>query len=122
MDFQNAEKARSPHGCFVTRMLQNKELLSQFMNTVHSESIYTPSLFPHLLCYSLILEWIQFSFFLINLHTISHNDKVKTGLDIFAHLLKIKNGTFTIIAMPLKIELRSTLFPLIILEMFLQLD
>jgi hypothetical protein len=42
---------------------------------------------------------------LINLHTIPHNDKV------FRHF-----------AMRLKIELRCILSPLIMLEMFLQLD
>ena len=28
MDFQNAEKTRSPHAFFATHMLQNKEMLS----------------------------------------------------------------------------------------------
>ena len=32
----------------------------------------------HFLRYSLILKWITYNIFLINLHTISYNDKAKT--------------------------------------------
>ena len=58
--------------------------------------VFRPLDFFHiLLLYSLILQWIKKSFPLINLHTIPHNDK---GKKVFF------------------------LFPLIILEMFLQLE
>ena len=52
---------------------------------MHSESIQTPSLFKFFVSYILIIKLIKFFFSpsLINLHTIPHNDKVKTGLDIF---------------------------------------
>ncbi len=45
--------------------------------TVHSESIKTPSLFSVMLCCSLILQLFKFIVFLINLHSIPHNDKWK---------------------------------------------
>ena len=51
----------------------------------------------------------------INLHTIPHNDKAK---QVFRNVYKV----FRTFAMRLKIVLRSILFPLIILDMFLQLD
>jgi hypothetical protein len=45
--------------------------------TQHSVSIQTPSLFHILLRNSLILKLIELNVFLINLHTIHHNDKAK---------------------------------------------
>jgi hypothetical protein len=54
---------------------------------------------------------------LINLHTIAHNDKVKTGfLRNVCKFIKNKKQKYLIY---ISIQ---TLFPLIILEMFLQLD
>jgi hypothetical protein len=51
--------------------------------------------------------------------------KRKQFFDIFANILKIKNINTYLhnpFAMRLKMELRSILFPVIILEMFLQLE
>ena len=59
--------------------------------------------------------------FLINLHTILYNDKAKTYIFflLMYYIIYISIQTF---AMRLEIELRCILFPLIILEMFVQLE
>jgi hypothetical protein len=83
--------------------------------TVPSESIQTPGLFPH---YVTAEFYNEIKNILSNLHTIPHNDKVKTGLDIFANVQMF----YFFLNKRLKIEFRFILFPMIILEMFLQLD
>ena len=50
---------------------------SEPINTVHLESIQTPSLFPHFVALQPYSK-IDY-FFLINLYTILHNDKAKRG-------------------------------------------
>ncbi len=53
----------------------------------------TYSAFRHpslLLCCSLMLQMFKFIFFLINLHSVPHNDKVKTILEMSVNLLKRK--------------------------------
>uniref|UniRef100_A0A4W5RRC5 Potassium channel tetramerization domain containing 4 n=1 Tax=Hucho hucho TaxID=62062 RepID=A0A4W5RRC5_9TELE len=47
-------------------------------NTVHSESIQTPSFFHIVLRFSLIIKLLKLIVFLINLHIIPHNVKAKT--------------------------------------------
>lgn len=52
----------------------------QGKETVLSESIQTPFLFFHILLYcSLMLKSFTLISPLINLHSMPHNDKVKTG-------------------------------------------
>jgi hypothetical protein len=99
---------------------------------VHPECIQTPSPFPHFdvtkccykmfCCYSLILKWIKLLFSLINLHTIPHNNKANTCFLETNNRNTLFTYVFRPFAMRLGIELRCILFPLIILEMFLQLD
>jgi hypothetical protein len=48
-------------------------------------------LFHILLLYSLILTCIKYNVFLIDLHTIPHDEKAKTGLEILANVFKIKS-------------------------------
>jgi hypothetical protein len=55
--------------------------------------VFRPLDFFHILeRYNLILQWIIFNIFIINLHTILHNDKVKTGfLEKFSTFIKHRN-------------------------------
>uniref|UniRef100_A0A4W5K4Y5 RNA polymerase II, I and III subunit E n=1 Tax=Hucho hucho TaxID=62062 RepID=A0A4W5K4Y5_9TELE len=54
-------------------------------DTVHSD-------FSHILLrYSLILKWIKYMFFLINLHAIPHNDKVKIFFFFFCKMILNRN-------------------------------
>ena len=49
--------------------------------------VFRPLDFFHILLrYSLILKYIQLLFFLVYLHTIPHNDKVKTGCYNFLYI------------------------------------
>lgn len=52
--------------------------------------------FLHFLCCSLVLKSFDFFFPLINLHLIPHNNKLKTGFDIFAILWKGKKNDISI--------------------------
>ena len=60
---------------FFDQKQKSKQAAGQI--TVHSESIQTPSLFPHFVT---LQPYSKIDFFsLINLHTILQNDKVKKG-------------------------------------------
>ena len=57
-----------------------------WMTQTHLE--YTGAYSHTVLSLSLILKWMKYMFFLINLHTIPHNDRF---LEMFAKWLQIKN-------------------------------
>ncbi|KAF7642986.1 hypothetical protein LDENG_00246860, partial [Lucifuga dentata] len=61
-----------------------------YLTSLLSPKVFRPLQFLHiLLCCRFNFKWIKLPFLPINLHPITHDDKVML-LEIFANLLKIK--------------------------------
>ena len=99
-------------------------LICLYYNIQSIRKVFRPLDFLHILLHDSLTQ-IYYKCF--SSHTLPHNDRVNRFLEMFANILKRinRNTLFTQVfrpfAMRLKIELRSILFPLIFLEMFLQL-